>query len=140
MRRCRQLFAALDRCEETLSRQRFIAGDRLTEADVRLFQTLIRFDEVYVVYFKTNRNFIREMPNLKNYVRELYQTPGQPLSGSSAVADHQSQGRLLLGSIGGYFLLLHWLSAREFAYPHRANTLHFVDCCGSCLGQLCSAC
>jgi putative glutathione S-transferase len=73
---CRQLFKALDRCEEILSRQRFIAGDQLTEADVRLFQTLIRFDEVYVVYFKTNRNFIREMPNVKNYVRELYQIPG----------------------------------------------------------------
>ena len=46
---CRQLFAALDRCEETLGKQRYLTGDTLTEADVRLFQTLIRFDVVYVV-------------------------------------------------------------------------------------------
>lgn len=70
------LFSALDRCEETLGKQRYIAGDKLTEADVRLFQTLIRFDEVYVVYFKTNKYFIRERPNLKNYVRDLYHIPG----------------------------------------------------------------
>ena len=47
------------------------------QADVRLFQTLIRFDHVYVVYFKCNRNFIHQMPNLANYVRDMYQTPGQ---------------------------------------------------------------
>ncbi|CAL8464887.1 g4422 [Coccomyxa elongata] len=70
------LFAALDRCEETLGKQRYIAGNKLTEADVRLFQTLIRFDEVYVVYFKTNKYFIRERPNLRNYVRDLYHIPG----------------------------------------------------------------
>ena len=46
---CRQLFSALDRCEETLGKQRYLTGDTLTEADVRLFQTLIRFDVVYVV-------------------------------------------------------------------------------------------
>jgi putative glutathione S-transferase len=45
----RQVFASLDRCEEILGKQRYIAGDVLTEADVRLFQTLIRFDPVYVV-------------------------------------------------------------------------------------------
>ncbi len=50
-----ELFSALDRCEDILSRQRYLAGDVLTEADVRLFQTLIRHDEVYVVYFKTNK-------------------------------------------------------------------------------------
>ncbi|CAL5229131.1 g12399 [Coccomyxa viridis] len=71
-----QLFAALDRCEETLGKQRYLTGNTLTEADVRLFQTLIRFDVVYVAYFKCNRNFIHEMPNLRNYVRELYSIPG----------------------------------------------------------------
>lgn len=50
-------------------------GSVLTEADLRLFCTLIRFDEVYVVYFKTNKKAIREYPNLCNYVRELYQIP-----------------------------------------------------------------
>jgi putative glutathione S-transferase len=72
----RELFSALDKCEERLSQHRYIVGNQLTEADVRLFQTLIRFDEVYVVYFKTNKKFIHEFPNLRGYVQDLYQTPG----------------------------------------------------------------
>lgn len=72
----KELFSSLDRCEEILSKQRYVAGNALTEADIRLFMTLIRFDEVYVVYFKTNAKFIREYPNLKGYVQDLYQTPG----------------------------------------------------------------
>lgn len=72
----KELFDALERCEAILSRQRYMVGDRLTEADIRLFMTLIRFDEVYVVYFKTNKHFIHEFPNLCNYTRDIYQTPG----------------------------------------------------------------
>lgn len=53
-----------------------MAGDQITEVDIWLFMTLVRFDEVYVVYFKTNRKCVREYPNLSNYVRDLYQTPG----------------------------------------------------------------
>ena len=71
-----ELFRCLDKCEEILGRQRYIAGDALTEADVRLFPTLVRFDEVYVVYFKTNKKFIHQYPNLWNYVKDVYQTPG----------------------------------------------------------------
>jgi len=73
---CTALFAALDRLEELLASQRFLAGDQFTEADVRAFVTLLRFDEVYVVYFKTNKAQIRDYPNLRNYVREVYQLPG----------------------------------------------------------------
>ncbi|PSC67156.1 Glutathionyl-hydroquinone reductase [Micractinium conductrix] len=73
-----ELFAALDRVEGILGQQRYLAGDVLTEADIRLFMTLIRFDEVYVVYFKTNKAFIHEYPNLRGYVQDLYQTPGTP--------------------------------------------------------------
>ena len=73
---CAELFACLDRCEAILEKRRFIAGDVLTEADVRLFHTLVRFDEVYVVYFKTNKKAIREYANLSAYVRDVYQTPG----------------------------------------------------------------
>ncbi|KAG6557804.1 hypothetical protein Mapa_000571 [Marchantia paleacea] len=71
-----ELFEALDKCEDILSRQRYIAGNEFTEADVRLFVTLIRFDEVYVVHFKTNRKCIREYPNLFNYTKDVYQIPG----------------------------------------------------------------
>ncbi|MCC0030509.1 MAG: glutathione S-transferase family protein [Brucellaceae bacterium] len=70
------LFAALDGLEERLSRQRYLVGNRLTEADWRLFTTLVRFDPVYVGHFKCNRNRIADMPNLSNYLRELYQMPG----------------------------------------------------------------
>lgn len=60
-----------------LSKTRYLTGNQLTEADVRLFMTLIRFDEIYVVYFKTNKKRISEYPNISNYVKDLYQTPGK---------------------------------------------------------------
>ncbi len=72
----RELFAALDDIEGLLDRQPYLAGDRITEADWRLFTTLIRFDAVYYGHFKTNRQRIEDFPNLSNYVRELYQQPG----------------------------------------------------------------
>ncbi|GAX81783.1 hypothetical protein CEUSTIGMA_g9211.t1 [Chlamydomonas eustigma] len=71
-----ELFSSLDRCEDILSKKRYIAGDVFTEADIRLFVTLIRFDPVYVVYFKTNKKFLREYPNLREYVREIFHMPG----------------------------------------------------------------
>jgi putative glutathione S-transferase len=71
-----QLFFALDAVEERLGRQRYLVGDRLTEADWRLFTTLVRFDAVYVGHFKCNRNRIADFPNLSGYLRELYQVPG----------------------------------------------------------------
>jgi len=70
------LFSSLERAESILSQQRYLAGDKFTEADVRFFMTLIRFDEVYVVHFKCNQKLIREYPNLWNYTKEIYQMPG----------------------------------------------------------------
>lgn len=70
------LFAAMDWLEELLSRRRYLAGDRITEADWRLFTTLLRFDRVYHGHFKCNRNKLTEFPNLWAYARELYQYPG----------------------------------------------------------------
>lgn len=70
------LFSALDEVEARLADRRYLCGERITEADWRLFSTLIRFDAVYVGHFKCNRRRIVDYPNLSNYVRELYQVPG----------------------------------------------------------------
>ena len=71
-----RLFVALDWLTERLSTQRFLVGDSITEADVRLFTTLARFDPVYHGHFKCNREKLTEMPVLWAYARDLFQTPG----------------------------------------------------------------
>ena len=70
------LFARLDWLEDRLEGRRYLVGDRLTEADIRLFATLVRFDAVYHGHFRTNRNKLAEMPVLWAYARDLFQTPG----------------------------------------------------------------
>jgi glutathionyl-hydroquinone reductase len=70
------LFAVLDTLEARLAGQRYLAGKKLTEADWRLFTTLVRFDAVYYSHFKCNLRRIADYPNLSNYLRELYQVPG----------------------------------------------------------------
>jgi glutathionyl-hydroquinone reductase len=72
----RKLFAALDTIEERLGRQRYLVGDRFTEADLRLFPTLVRFDAVYYSHFKCNLRRVSQYRNLSNYTREIYQMPG----------------------------------------------------------------
>jgi putative glutathione S-transferase len=71
-----ELFDALDHWDSVLGERRYLAGDRLTEADICMFTTLVRFDHVYHTHFKCNRQFIREYDNLWPYLRELYQLPG----------------------------------------------------------------
>jgi len=71
-----RLFDRLDRLSELLTGQRYLAGDTITEADVRLFTTLVRFDPVYHGHFKCNRQKLTEMPVLWAYARDLFQTPG----------------------------------------------------------------
>jgi glutathionyl-hydroquinone reductase len=88
-----KLFAALDEIEARLSRQRWLAGDRFTEADLRLFPTLVRFDTVYYVLFKCNRRRLVDYHNLWNYTREIYQMPG--------VAESVDFARIKLGYYGG---------------------------------------
>ncbi|WP_070989152.1 glutathione S-transferase family protein [Halofilum ochraceum] len=70
------LFAELDHVDARLADNRYLCGERITEADWRLFTTLIRFDAVYVGHFKCNRQRIADYPNLSGYLRELYQWPG----------------------------------------------------------------
>ncbi|MBE7183879.1 MAG: glutathione S-transferase family protein [Methylobacterium mesophilicum] len=72
----RALFATLDELETRLTSNRYLVGDRITEADWRLFTTLARFDPVYVGHFKCNRRPIADYPNLSGYFRELYAVPG----------------------------------------------------------------
>ena len=71
-----RLWTALDWLEERLATRRFLMGESITEADVRLFTTLVRFDAVYHGHFKCNRNKLTEMPALWAYARDLFQTPG----------------------------------------------------------------
>jgi putative glutathione S-transferase len=70
------VFAELDRLEQLLGANRYLAGEYLTEADIRLFTTLIRFDAVYHGHFKCNLRRIADYPNLSNWLREIYQWPG----------------------------------------------------------------
>jgi glutathionyl-hydroquinone reductase len=72
----RNVFDALDEIEQILSTKRYLTGATITEADWRLFPTLIRFDAVYYSHFKCNWRHIYEYPNLSGYVRDLYQQPG----------------------------------------------------------------
>lgn len=71
-----ELTVSFDRIDSILQKQRYIAGNRFTEADIRLFVTLLRFDEVYAVYFKTNTRSVARTPSILNYCREIYQMPG----------------------------------------------------------------
>lgn len=71
-----QLFTALDHWEQVLGRQRWLCGDRFTEADICLFTTLIRFDAVYATHFKCNLRRLVDYPNLWGFTREVYQMPG----------------------------------------------------------------
>ncbi|MGP4716545.1 glutathione S-transferase family protein [Psychrobacter sp. T6-6] len=71
-----ELFSALETLETRLAQQRYLIGDTITEADWRLFTTLVRFDAVYVGHFKCNLHRIVDYPNLWGYLRELYQVPG----------------------------------------------------------------
>ncbi|KUJ83133.1 glutathione S-transferase family protein [Microbulbifer flavimaris] len=71
-----RLFSTLEQLERRLAENRYLCGDRITEADWRLFTTLVRFDPVYHGHFKCNKQRLADYPNLWGYVRELYQWPG----------------------------------------------------------------
>jgi glutathionyl-hydroquinone reductase len=89
----RKLFGALDEIEQRLGRQGYLVGDRVTEADLRLFPTLLRFDAVYYSHFKCNLRRIGDYHNLPNYLREIYQMTG--------VAETVDMPAIKLGYYGG---------------------------------------
>lgn len=95
------LFDSLDWLEDRLSRQRYLVGDRITEADWRLFTTLVRFDSVYHLHFKCNRRRIIDYPNLWAYTRELYQQPG------------------VAGTVNFDHIVRHYHYSHETINPHR---------------------
>ena len=95
------LFETLDWLEERLSENRYLMGDRLTEADWRLFTTLVRFDPVYHLHFKCNRKRIADYPNLSGYMRELYQIPG------------------VAGTVNMHHIVRHYHYSHETVNPHR---------------------
>ena len=105
---------ALDELETRLGRQRWLVGDRFTEADLRLFPTLVRFDTVYYVLFKCNRRRLADYPNLWNYTREIYQMPG--------VAETVDFPSIKLGYYGGMRHLNNGIlplgPELDFAAPH----------------------
>jgi putative glutathione S-transferase len=70
------LFDALEHWESVLDEQRFLCGERMTEADICMFTTLVRFDPVYATHFKCNLKRLADFPNLWNYLKEIYQVPG----------------------------------------------------------------
>src|SRR5690606_37676797 len=73
---CRTLSDALEALEQRLATHAWLVGEQITEADCRLFTTLVRFDSVYYSHFKTNVRRIEDCPHLSNYLRALYQQPG----------------------------------------------------------------
>ncbi|XP_070533794.1 glutathionyl-hydroquinone reductase YqjG-like [Ptychodera flava] len=83
------LFNALDRLEEVLAKRRFLCGNQLTEADIRLFPTLFRFDHAYYICFKCNKRMIRDYEHLSGYVRDVYQQMGVA---NASNMEHCTQG------------------------------------------------
>ena len=95
------LFDSLDWVEGLLKQQRYLAGNTLTEADWRLFTTLIRFDAVYFGHFKTNRQLLADYPAISAYVRELYQVPGvAPTVSFEHIKTHYYASHLMINPTG----------------------------------------
>ncbi|WP_386683661.1 glutathione S-transferase family protein [Loktanella sp. R86503] len=99
------LFDSLDWLEGILARNRYLTGDRITEADWRLWTTLVRFDTVYHTHFKCNRAFIRDYPNLWGFTRELYQW--------------QAPDGAIVDTVNMDHIVQHYHYSHETVNPHR---------------------
>jgi putative glutathione S-transferase len=109
------LFDSLDWVEGLLAKQRYLAGQQLTEADWRLFTTLIRFDAVYFGHFKTNRQLLADYPAISAYVRELYQVPGVAQTVSfEHIKTHYYASHLMINPTG----VIPLGPAQDFNAPH----------------------
>ncbi|MBS0018421.1 MAG: glutathione S-transferase family protein [Arthrospira sp. SH-MAG29] len=98
---CNQLFDTLDLIDQTLANSRYLCGDRITLADVRLFTTLVRFDTVYYSLFKCQRRRLVDYPNLSPYLRDIYQLPGVDETCNLEVIKRDYYGNLFPLNPGG---------------------------------------
>lgn len=98
---CEELFTMLDTVEQTLANHRYLCGDQVTLADVRLFTTLFRFDTVYYLLFKCNRRRIADYEHLSGYLRDLYQLPGVAETCNLAAVKRDYFGNLFPLNPGG---------------------------------------
>lgn len=113
-----QLFASLDRLETLLGQRRYLTGDRLTEADIRLWTTLVRFDSVYVTHFKCDLHRISDYPNLYGFLRELYQMPGMAETVSlDHIRHHYYRSHATINPTG----IISLGPAQDFNLPHDRN-------------------
>lgn len=96
-----EVFAALDSIERQLGQSRYLTGNRLTEADIRLWPTLVRFDAVYVTHFKCDHKRIADYPNIEHYLRDIYQLPG------------------IAGTVDLAHIRHHYFRSHESVNPHR---------------------
>jgi len=118
------LFETLEELEQRLAHQRYLLGQRLTEADWRLFTTLIRFDAVYHGHFKCNLKQIRDYPNLSGYLRELYQWPGVAATVNlSHIKQHYYRSHSTINPTG----VVPLGPLQDFNQPHGRE--HLQGCC-----------
>lgn len=117
---CTELFQTLDELEQVLSTQRYICGNQVTLADVRLFTTLFRFDAVYFGLFKCNLRQIQSYPNLGPYLRDLYQLPGVAATCSLEAVKRDYYGNLFPLNPGQIIPL--GPDGANFSLPHRRES------------------
>lgn len=118
-----ELFTALDDIEARLATRRYLSGERITEADWRLFTTLIRFDAVYFGHFKTNRQRIADYPNLSGYLRDLYQVAGVANTVNMAhIKQHYYASHKTINPTG----IIPLGPAQDFNRPHGRESLTSV--------------
>ncbi|SFO95107.1 putative glutathione S-transferase [Amycolatopsis arida] len=117
----RRLFTCLDELSERLADRRYLVGDTITEADIRLFTTLVRFDPVYHGHFKCNRHKLAELPVLWAYARDLFQTPG---FGDTVDFDHIKRHYYVVhGNVNPTGIVPNGPVLAEWATPHGREEL-----------------
>ncbi|MFM7572149.1 MAG: glutathione S-transferase family protein [Snowella sp.] len=123
---CQALFATLDEIDQVLSRDRYLCGNQVTLADVRLFTTLFRFDAVYYGLFKCNVRRIQDYQNLGAYLRDIYQLPGVPQTCNLEQVKQDYYGNLFPINPGGIVPMGPDLS--NLLEPHGRETMVELSC------------